>query len=160
MRAAGVEVLVEVGPGGVLTGLALQTARDWEGVTSLRGVRETGGDGERLAWAVARLWVAGVVVDWGGYYAGQRRRRVELPTYPFERQRYWIERRKDGLSALLPKDAATPAQAHAPGWSAEMNDWLFRLTWKPGAALKADPAREQRRVHIGVSTPRWGPAVP
>jgi acyl transferase domain-containing protein len=40
---------------------------------------------------LARLWLAGVPLDWDGYYAQERRRRVQLPTYPFERQRYWIE---------------------------------------------------------------------
>src|SRR5262249_38747109 len=36
-------------------------------------------------------WMAGVEIDWGKYYEGEKRKRVALPTYPFERQRYWIE---------------------------------------------------------------------
>jgi phthiocerol/phenolphthiocerol synthesis type-I polyketide synthase E len=47
-------------------------------------------DREYLAEAMGRLWMAGVEIDWNGYYEGERRRRVSLPTYPFERQRYWI----------------------------------------------------------------------
>ena len=41
--------------------------------------------------ALGRLWLAGVAVEWQGFYTGQRRARLMLPTYPFERQRYWIE---------------------------------------------------------------------
>lgn len=40
---------------------------------------------------VRRLWLSGVEIDWSGFYAGQQRRRVALPTYPFERRRYWID---------------------------------------------------------------------
>jgi acyl transferase domain-containing protein len=41
---------------------------------------------------LGRLWLAGVPLNWQGYYANEKRQRVILPTYPFERQRYWIER--------------------------------------------------------------------
>ncbi len=40
-----------------------------------------------LGW----LWLAGVEIDWKKLYAKERRRRLRLPTYPFERRRYWIE---------------------------------------------------------------------
>jgi amino acid adenylation domain-containing protein len=40
---------------------------------------------------LGRLWLAGVEIDWAAYHRGDGRRRVPLPTYPFERQRYWIE---------------------------------------------------------------------
>ncbi|MGO9958820.1 MAG: beta-ketoacyl synthase N-terminal-like domain-containing protein [Solirubrobacteraceae bacterium] len=38
-----------------------------------------------------RLWLAAVDIDWTGLHAGRRRRRVPLPTYPFERRRFWID---------------------------------------------------------------------
>jgi len=41
--------------------------------------------------ALGRLWIHGVSVDWHAFNSRQRRRRVPLPTYPFERQRYWVE---------------------------------------------------------------------
>jgi acyl transferase domain-containing protein len=40
---------------------------------------------------LGQLWIAGIQVDWLAASAGQRRHRVSLPTYPFERKRYWIE---------------------------------------------------------------------
>jgi acyl transferase domain-containing protein len=42
--------------------------------------------------AVGKLWLAGVEIEWSGFYAHERRQRIPLPTYPFERKRYWIER--------------------------------------------------------------------
>ena len=41
--------------------------------------------------ALAQLWLCGVQIDWAGLYQEQRRQRVPLPTYPFERRRFWIE---------------------------------------------------------------------
>jgi len=41
--------------------------------------------------ALARLWVEGVEVKWEELWRGERRRRVKLPTYPFERMRCWID---------------------------------------------------------------------
>ena len=41
--------------------------------------------------ALAELWKCGALLDWSAYFAGQRRRRVSLPTYPFERTLHWIE---------------------------------------------------------------------
>jgi phthiocerol/phenolphthiocerol synthesis type-I polyketide synthase E len=44
-----------------------------------------------LLHTLGQLWLAGMAVDWSGFTARERRHRVPLPTYPFERQRYWIE---------------------------------------------------------------------
>ncbi|MGW8960078.1 phosphopantetheine-binding protein, partial [Paenibacillus sp. NPDC055715] len=53
------------------------------------------GGGERGQWlrSVAELWSGGVSIGWGALHESRVRNRVELPTYPFERQRYWIEPR-------------------------------------------------------------------
>jgi amino acid adenylation domain-containing protein len=83
-------VLLEVGPGQTLCTLSRQhPAKQVEQVVlaslpfanedELRGLTETFG----------RLWMTGVTVDWEQYYAQQRRYRAVLPTYPFERKRYW-----------------------------------------------------------------------
>jgi len=41
--------------------------------------------------ALGRLWIAGVKPDWEKFFDGEKRRRVPLPTYPFERERHWVE---------------------------------------------------------------------
>ena len=89
-------LLLEVGPGRALQMLARRQpdAADAIIVATLPGRREDRGPaGAAMLTALGRLWLAGVPVDWEGYYAHERRRRVELPTYPFERQRYWVEAR-------------------------------------------------------------------
>jgi len=69
-----------------------------------------GGDaGDHLMRAAARLWAAGAAIDWPGLHGGARRRRVALPTYPFERRRSWID-----PPAARPEAGAAPA-AGAPG---------------------------------------------
>ena len=85
-------LLLEVGPGQTLTTLARQhPAKSEEQVVvsslPLSGTEEPRGVLEGLG----RLWMAGVTVDWDKFYGKERRRRVVLPTYPFERKRYWPE---------------------------------------------------------------------
>ena len=98
-------VLLEVGPGRTLTTLALGGAGAEESpehgaarpaagrpaVASLPHPQDAGSDYEHLLGAAGRLWLAGQRLDAEAMYRGQGRLRLALPTYPFERQRYWIE---------------------------------------------------------------------
>ncbi|HEY2738289.1 MAG TPA: condensation domain-containing protein, partial [Thermoanaerobaculia bacterium] len=84
---------LEVGPGQSLGSLAAQHPVIGNGrimAASLRHAYERQPDGAFLTGALARLWLAGCRIDWAGFHDGERRRRVPLPTYPFERKRYWI----------------------------------------------------------------------
>ena len=94
--------LVEVGPGDTLTTLARQHLPREAAVpvfASLRRPETSGSDVAFLLNTVGRLWLAGVSLDWRGFHAGWQRRRVALPTYPFERQRYWIEAQQERADA-------------------------------------------------------------
>jgi amino acid adenylation domain-containing protein len=83
-------VLLEVGPGQTLSALARQhPARQREqAVVSSLG---QGSELETMLTARGRLWLAGLSLEAASFYAGERRRRIPLPTYPFQRQRYWVE---------------------------------------------------------------------
>lgn len=87
-------ILLEVGPGNSLCLLAKQH-RDNDAeetvFSSLRHIKQTDSDMAFLHKTLAYLWLAGVTIDWGSVYRGEERRRIPLPTYPFERKRYWIE---------------------------------------------------------------------
>jgi amino acid adenylation domain-containing protein len=89
-------VLVEIGPGASLSALALQLAgrpeSDPVALAVLPGAFERRPDRAVLLESLGKLWLAGVEIDWPRVYAAERRRRVSLPSYPFERQRYWIDR--------------------------------------------------------------------
>ncbi|MCG8458542.1 MAG: acyltransferase domain-containing protein, partial [Holophagales bacterium] len=86
-------VLLEVGPGHTLASLARQCeeARGRRIVTSLRSATATGDDARGLLEAAGRLWLGGSGPSWPALF-GQGRR-LHLPTYPFERQSYWIQPR-------------------------------------------------------------------
>jgi len=87
-------VLLEVGPGQTLGTLAAQhpdNAPDRVTLASLRPPKGEQSEIEFLLKTVGRLWQSGVEIDWSKFYADQPCRRVQLPSYPFERQRYWID---------------------------------------------------------------------
>jgi amino acid adenylation domain-containing protein len=107
--------LVEAGPGQTLTSWALQhpafaTARDGVAVATMRHALDRQDDQAFLLTGLARLWLAGVRMDWNAFWAGQRRLRVALPTYPFERQRYWLT---PGMPAMMTGPVVSE-MAHAP----------------------------------------------
>ncbi|HEV2150249.1 MAG TPA: type I polyketide synthase, partial [Longimicrobiaceae bacterium] len=88
----GSRVLLEVGPGRTLGTFALHAgAAESSTLASLRHSYTRKSDQVHLLETLGRLWIAGVQVDWDGFAAGERRRRTLLPTYPFERQPYWVE---------------------------------------------------------------------
>ncbi|HWI60217.1 MAG TPA: beta-ketoacyl synthase N-terminal-like domain-containing protein, partial [Symbiobacteriaceae bacterium] len=106
--------LLEVGPGQTLTTLARQHPAKGAGrliANSGRHVKDVESDTTVLLGALGRLWVAGIPVDWNGFYAHEHRRRIPLPTYPFERQRYWVE---PTISAASPETATVAATVEAP----------------------------------------------
>jgi phthiocerol/phenolphthiocerol synthesis type-I polyketide synthase E len=97
----GERVLLEIGPGRTLSKLVRQQKNGITAtvVSSMReaGDDARGGDETQLMRALGQLWLSGVEIDWESVHAGERRQRVPLPTYPFERQRFWVEARRLGL---------------------------------------------------------------
>jgi acyl transferase domain-containing protein len=83
-------VLLEVGPGTALSSLARPQAGGWPVVASMRHPEDPTPDRTVLLGALGQLWLAGVPVDWLAFAKPERRLRVPLPLYPFERQSYWI----------------------------------------------------------------------
>lgn len=86
-------VLVEVGPGGSLTGSAVRIPAWSESHRAVRLMRhpvQTRDDREVFLLALGQLWAAGAEVDWTRLY-GEHPQRVTLPGYAFARQRYWID---------------------------------------------------------------------
>jgi acyl transferase domain-containing protein/acyl carrier protein len=86
--------------------------------------------------ALAGLWLAGVEVDWTAFSADERRRRVPLPTYPFERQRFWVEPRRAAASVSAEPNA---------GKDPDLRRWFYLPTWQRTAPIpRARPARAGR----------------
>ncbi len=92
LKREGESVVVEVGPGKALTTLARAVwGADAVVVPTLGVADEQTSEAERVSAAVGQVWLGGVDVDWQQYYSEERRARVTLPTYPFERQRCLLE---------------------------------------------------------------------
>ncbi|MEU5660989.1 SDR family NAD(P)-dependent oxidoreductase [Streptomyces sp. NPDC047737] len=86
LSAAGVSVFLEVGPDAVLTAMAQNSASD---AVFVPGLRRNQSEPEALVTALARLHTVGHVPDWAAFYAPTGARRIDLPTYAFQRQHYW-----------------------------------------------------------------------
>ncbi|MBX3301079.1 MAG: amino acid adenylation domain-containing protein [Nitrospira sp.] len=98
-------ILLEVGPGDTLSVLARRqfteraasdpNTNDMPILSSLPHPHK-GQPGQAHLWeSLGKIWLAGAAVDWSEIHRGERRGRVPLPTYPFERQRYWVEAERD-----------------------------------------------------------------
>ncbi|WP_455431165.1 type I polyketide synthase [Streptomyces anandii] len=88
LEASGVTTYLELGPGGVLSAMAQAcvTRSEAEFVPALRADRP---EAQALTTAVARLHAHGAALDWQAYFSGTGARRVDLPTYAFQRHAYW-----------------------------------------------------------------------
>ena len=86
-------VFLEVGPGRTLSASARRNFRAGSKTllfSSIRHPKEEESDLTFIMATLGRLWLAGIPIDWNGFHSNERRRRVSLPTYPFERKRYWV----------------------------------------------------------------------
>ncbi len=129
--ADGATLFVEVGPSQALTTFARsQLGEGGRAVASLGPAAKPGSDAEHLAAALGACWVAGREPDWDAYYAGQARRRVALPGYPFRGERHWI-------------DAPTPA-AGVPG-EASMKEAHPAIATTPAAPPPSSRLRAELR---------------
>jgi amino acid adenylation domain-containing protein len=97
-------ILLEVGPGNVLATLARQHSgfpATQVIVSSLSDGFSGEGDSEALIAALGALWLAGEKPNWSALHQEVPRQRISLPTYPFERKRYWLEGAEDAAETLV-----------------------------------------------------------
>ncbi|MEM7584081.1 MAG: SDR family NAD(P)-dependent oxidoreductase [Acidobacteriota bacterium] len=141
-------LLLEVGPGRTLAHLARRhpvRQPQQAVITSLRHPREPASgpttDQAHMLAGLGRLWAAGL--DLGSWALGveEKRRRVPLPTYPFESRRYWIDGRSDALAEATVQGQSTPSEqaaAPTPGMPLQQRpdlaDWFYLPSWKPTLA--------------------------
>ncbi|HET7233247.1 MAG TPA: acyltransferase domain-containing protein, partial [Longimicrobium sp.] len=132
-------VLLEVGPGQTLGTFVRQRPGEGEEqpaaiIPSLRHAYDRRPDQAVLLEALGRLWLAGVTPDWAAFRGTERRRRVHLPTYPWEKQRYWVE------PEWMEEEAAPVHRGKRP----DPADWTSIPTWTRTPA--ADPSTGIARV--------------
>ncbi len=137
-------VLLEVGPGETLGTLARRHPAV-AGTVVLPSLPHPGRPAERDPWPVslARLWQAGVAIDWACLHEAGPPQRVPLPSYPFERQRCWIDAPtlSRGAHAAASGGGATD---EAPLAGRPVDSWFFAPAWRRTDA-PADPWRHAGR---------------
>jgi phthiocerol/phenolphthiocerol synthesis type-I polyketide synthase E len=139
-------IFLEVGPGEVLSKLVSQSASRAANhviIPTMGDLTETQTDSANLAMAIGKLWMAGAEIDWGGYYEGEERRKVSLPTYPFERRRHWID----------PKGMVEESRhSRAGGKRKDMKEWFYVPGWERKELLRnggsAGAEGEKKRKYI------------
>ncbi|MFF5103463.1 type I polyketide synthase [Streptomyces sp. NPDC000134] len=161
LREQGVDVFLEIGPGGTLSALGRDSVSDAVFLPALRGDRP---EETALVTTVVALHARGVTADWEAFFAGRGARRVELPTYAFQRERYWLDAppaTEDGgrmspvearfwevveegdaadLAGTLGVSADDPLSAVLPRLSAwrrvqrersTVDGWRYQVVWRP-----------------------------
>ncbi|WP_374211687.1 type I polyketide synthase [Streptomyces sp. YS415] len=98
LAGVGVNRFLELGPDATLTAMGAECAEGLFVPATRRGHDEV----ETFTRAVSRLWASGVDVDWAALFEGRNPHRVDLPTYAFQRERYWLE--SAGAPATEPED--------------------------------------------------------
>ena len=107
-------ILLEVGPRTTTTTLARQQIKDKHTQVAIASLSKTAVDQQEwmaLTKALGQLWLAGVTLDWQQLYRHEYRHRVPLPTYPFERQRYWIDPLPAQTNAMQVTTSPSPSAA-------------------------------------------------
>ncbi|MEW6735978.1 MAG: beta-ketoacyl synthase N-terminal-like domain-containing protein, partial [Acidobacteriota bacterium] len=166
-------ILLEVGPGQTLSSLAkLQTDREQVIFSSLPHTHDKQSESEFLHTTLGKLWLAGAPVNWSKYQANNNCCRLSLPTYPFERQHYWIERQRHtsatrgGITSLRKKDNITewfyipsrkltlPLRPIRPGTLDQRSNWLIFLDGSEFAAKLATRLEQegQQVVMVKIGT--------
>ncbi|MBE9004880.1 SDR family NAD(P)-dependent oxidoreductase [Fortiea sp. LEGE XX443] len=134
-------ILLEVGPGRTLCTLVKQHAQQAAGqvvLPSLRHPQEEKSDVNFLLNILSRLWLTGVEINWSGFYTYEQRNRVPLPTYPFERQRYWIE--PEIQTQILGKVESKQ------GKNSNITDWFYIPSWKRVPLVKTKDITSNRSL--------------
>ena len=130
-------VFLEVGPGQTLSTFVRQHSsqlKEHVVVSSVRHPKDERSDVAFILKTLGRLWLAGIQLDWSGFYKNERRHRLSLPTYPFERQRHWVEpqiKSQDGSSGQKPFHEKLP-----------IGEWLYLPSWKRSLMPKLPSHRE------------------
>jgi acyl transferase domain-containing protein/acyl carrier protein len=127
-------IILEVGPGETLSSLArrhpaLGANRPVLASQCHPNRREQNGD--QPALCVARLWIAGVELDYQAFFNLTHGRRVPLPTYPFERQSFWM---RSPESRSAPLEEANSARR-------DISDWIYSPVWSRAEPLDFTPAK-------------------
>ena len=130
--AAGIEeltkdsqkILLEVGAGRTLSTFAKERSKLI--FTSLKHPQENQSDEAFILNTLGQLWLTGLKIDWNGFYRSEKRYRVPLPTYPFERKRYWIDASTEISQEKIDREVTSRSKVKIN----HDGDWFYIPTWE------------------------------
>jgi acyl transferase domain-containing protein len=137
-------ILLEVGPGEALARMASQQLPGSIAIPSLGAENRRSPDDLVFLDSCARLWQAGIDLVWRELQGNEKVRRISLPTYPFERERYWIEP-ANKAAAQKPVAGNSSSQAAATATDEKRQDissWFYMPGWQSAPPLKANLGNE------------------
>ncbi|HEY0737423.1 MAG TPA: amino acid adenylation domain-containing protein [Herpetosiphonaceae bacterium] len=150
-------VFLEVGPGVTLSTFARRhpgRGSQHTILASLRHPREAVSDRMVLLSTVGRLWSQGLRIDWERCWHDQPVQRVSLPTYPFERQRYWIDppqQREPSPDAPLVSAARVPTATNSDSLAIYPDDQQASAIVAPRNDIEEFVAQAWQEV-LGIQT--------
>ncbi|ASS75373.1 hypothetical protein CIG75_10470 [Tumebacillus algifaecis] len=145
-------LLLEVGPGQTLSSFVVQNLPGRTVLPTMRASFDQRSDVEVLLSTLGQLWLEGVEIDWKAFSAEEQRLRVPLPTYPFERRRYWIEPHHATVGST---SMAIPEQEV----KADVADWFSLPTWKRNLAMPQSSPKKRSRWLVFVDREGLGEAL-
>ena len=161
-------ILLEVGPGETLTTFARRHSEAKPEQLILSSLPHPGKahlSQTHFYLCLGRLWLGGADIDWGNFYADERRRRVPLPTYPFERQSYWIKpgspktantAKPAGTESAPPSIADLGSSARPPitdngaPTARPLDDWFYTPSWRRTDSIQQESVFKNRESSLIV----------
>ena len=140
-------LLLEVGPGEALIGIAKQQLPKSVMVSSLGTEKRRSSDDITFLGAVARTWESGATIKWQMLCPQVKSKRVSLPSYPFERERFYVDTDTSTSQEAVPKTVTSKMSPEKPVKRNDITDWFYAASWKstPSALLST----RERRHEVG-----------
>ncbi|MDJ0797465.1 MAG: SDR family oxidoreductase [Calothrix sp. MO_167.B12] len=124
LEQQGIDVLVEIGAKPILLGMGRQCLPEHQGLwlPSLRPGQE---DWQQILTSLAELYLHGVPINWLGFDQDFARHRLPLPTYPFQRQSYWVSPKDGSMGITAPSTSPEIVKKKS-----DIADWFYIPSWK------------------------------
>jgi acyl transferase domain-containing protein/surfactin synthase thioesterase subunit/acyl carrier protein len=151
LRALGCEIFLEIGPGSTLLGMASQVLA---GVSCawLPSLSRQKPDWQVLLESLQALYLEGAPITWEEVHRGAGHRRVSLPTYPFQRKRFWVD--ETAPTAVVTRAVPQPAP------EADFHEWLYTVGWQARPRPSGtDPGARASRWLVFSDAGGVGPAL-
>jgi acyl transferase domain-containing protein/acyl carrier protein len=140
-------ILIEVGPGHNLSTFVRQhpgkqlEQHEQMVVNLVPHPNEKAADDYYLLSKLGQVWLYGKEPDWQGFYPGEKRHKLRLPTYPFQRQYFWLE----GNPAAMIKEGLKGRVA--TGKKPDIANWFYIPSWKCSILSPPEKKQEEKKIH-------------